>query len=215
MKKIPFIFVLLSLCIIFNSCLDTLYPFFTKNDVVYKSTLNGEWKYTSKKEKGSVYFEPIPKKRLEELAPGIREISDKGYLATWKDSTGKVINNQFVFLTMIGNDLYMDHYPAEMENVKPIDQVFKDHYVKKHMCYKLSMRNGEVFEMKRLERSFLDDLIEKKQIRIHYVELSSPENKRIITASTGELRQYILKYGSNPKAYNDSYSFTCTRVVNY
>ncbi|MGZ5191542.1 MAG: hypothetical protein ACXWCZ_11020 [Flavisolibacter sp.] len=215
MKKNPFILVFLSLSMIFNSCLDTLYPFFTKNDVVFKSTLTGEWKYASNREKGSVYFESIPKKRLEELAPGIREISNKGYLATWKDSTGKIIKNQFVFLTLIGDDLYMDHYPAEMENAIPIAQVFTEHYVKKHMCYKLSMRSGDVFEMKRLERSFLDDLIEKKQIRIHYVELPSPENKRIITASTAELRQYLLKYGANPKAYNDDYSYTCTRVINY
>src|SRR5688572_730036 len=148
MKKIPFILALLSLCIIFNSCLDTLYPFFTKNDVVFKPTLNGEWKYSGQEEKGSVYFESIPKKRLEELSPGIREISDKGYLATWKDSTGKIIKNQFVFLTTIGDDLYMDHYPAEMENVKPVAQVFKDHFLKMHTCYKLSLRSANVFEMK-------------------------------------------------------------------
>ncbi len=215
MKKFFLILATFFLLIFFNSCLTTLHPFFTGRDVVFNPTLIGEWRYVSKSEKGSVFFEAIPQVRLPELAPGIRNMADKGYLVTWKDSTGQPTSKYFVFLAMIGNSFYLDHYPAEMAFEKPVAKIFKEHYLKMHSCYKLNMHGKNILEMKLLEGSFLDDLIAKKQIRIHYEELGQQANRKIITASTEELQQYLLKYGDNPKAYSVEYSYTLTRIINY
>ncbi|HEY6503646.1 MAG TPA: hypothetical protein VIZ28_06685 [Chitinophagaceae bacterium] len=215
MKKSLLVLFGFLLLIIFNSCLSTLYPFFTEKDVVFNSAIIGEWRYTARSGKGSILFEAIPNAKLSELAPGIRKIAGKGYLATWIDSAGSVDSKYFVFLVRIGNSLYMDHYPAEMDYEKPVEDIFKQHHLKKHSCYRIDIRNNDGFEMKLLERSFLDDLIAKNQIRIHYEEKGVYDNKTIITAPTEELQAYVLKYGDNPKAYNTDYSYNCTRVINY
>jgi hypothetical protein len=201
--------------IIFNSCLSTLYPFFTEKDVVFNSTIIGEWQYVAKSGKGSILFEVIPDEKLSELGPGIRKIAGNGYLATWKDSTGKVDSKSFVFLAKIGKFLYMDNYPAEMDLEKPVANIFKQHQLKMHSCYRIDIRSRDGFEMKRLERSFLDNLIAKNQIRIHHEQIGGVENKIIVTASTEELQAYLLRYGDNPQAYNADYSYNCTRVINY
>lgn len=210
------ILTLFVLTILFSGCLYTLYPIFTEKDVVFNPEIIGEWQYIGKKGKGSILFEAIPNAKLSELAPGIRKIADNGYLATWKDSTGKADSKDFVFLTKIGRLLYMDHYPAELDLEKPVANIFKQHHLKMHKCYRIDLRNKDGFEMKRLERSFLDDLIKKNQIRIHYVQHSFLHNKIIIiSASTEELQAYLLKYADNPKAYNMDYSYTCNRIINY
>jgi hypothetical protein len=201
--------------IIFNSCLSTLYPFFTEKDVVFNSTIIGEWQYVTKSDKGSILFEVIPNEKLSELAPGIRKIAGNGYLATWKDSTGTVDSKSFVFLAKIGKFLYMDYYPAEMDLQKPVANVFTQHQLKMHSCYRIDLRSRNGFEMKRLDRSFLDKLIANNKIRIHHEQLGAIDNKIIITASTEELQAYLLMYGDNPQAYNANYSYNCTRVVNY
>lgn len=200
--------------IVFSGCLSTLYPFFTEKDLAYNPVIIGEWQYASKAEKGSILFQAIPKEKLSELAPGVRKIAAKGYLGTWKDSTGKLKSQYFVFLAKIGNYFYMDRYPTEMDSVNQVAAVFKQHYLKMHTCYRVDISNHNLFSMKRLERSFLDDLIKKNEIRMHYAE-TGDFNKTIITASTEELQAYLLKYGDNPKAYNTDYSYMCTRIIKY
>jgi hypothetical protein len=209
------ILLLITLMVSYNSCLTTLYPFFTEKDVTFNSELIGNWVYSRGTERGSISFETIPQGRLSELAPGIRKLSAKGYFVTWKDSTGRPTSKYFVFQAMIGNSFYIDHYPAEMDFEQSVAKVFKEHHIKMHSCYKLNIRGKNLFEMKLLERSFLDDLIERKQVRIRYKELGIPDYKKIITASTEELQQYLFKYGDNPKAYNAAFFYTCTRAINY
>ena len=198
-----------------SGCLTTLYPFFTEKDLVFNPDLVGLWSYKKPGEEGKVYFEKIPQSRLSELSPGIRKMADKGYLLTWKDSTDTETSKYFVFMAKIGGNFYLDYYPAEMEFEKPLADAFKEQQLKMHSCYRINFRNRDAFEMKMLEASFLDELIDKKRIRIRYEEIEVLEKKRIITASTDELQQYLVKYGDEPKAYNEALSFTCTRIINY
>ena len=207
--------MLFGLLVVLNSCLSTLYPFFTERDVVFNSTLIGKWTCVINGEKHNLTFEAIPGKRLHELGPGIRKLADKGYLLTWKDSLHEVYSSDFVFLARIGNNFYLDLYPAEMESERKFPAAFKEYYIKTHSCYRIDLQNPNQFKMKRLEASFLDDLIRKKQIRINYEETGPPENKRFITAPTKDLQKYLLKYGDHPNAYNTSLSFTCKRFINY
>jgi hypothetical protein len=207
--------MLFSFLFVLNSCLSTLYPFFTERDVIFNPILIGKWTCNINGEKHNLTFEAIPEKRLHELAPGIRKLAGRGYLLTWKDSLHKTYSSDFVFLAKIGNNFYLDLYPAEMDFEKLLPDAFKEYYIKMHSCYRIDLQNPNQFKMKRLEASFLDDLIRKKQIRIRYEETGPPEYKRFITAPTKDLQNYLVKYGDHPDAYNGSLSFTCHRFINY
>ena len=209
------VLLLFALTILFNGCLTTLYPFFTEKDVVFNPELIGDWAYSNKSEKGSILFETITQNKSIELSEGIRKMTGKGYLVTWKDSIGQPTSQYFVFLAKIGKHFYLDFYPADMDDERPVDRIFKGHKLKLHHCYKVNFHSKDRLEIKMFEESFLTDLIEKKQIRIHYEEKGSFDKKRIITASTDELQQYLLKYSNNPKAYSEVFSYNCKRIINY
>ena len=215
MKKRLLPLMFFGLLVVLNSCLSTLYPFFTERDVIFNPTLIGKWRCDINGEKHNLTFEAIPGKRLHEMAPGIRKLADRGYLLTWKDSRHEVYSIDFVFLARIGNNIYLDLYPAEIEFERILPGAFEDYYIKMHSCYRIDLQNPNQFKMKRLEASFLDDLIRKKQIRINYEETGPPEYKRFITAPTKDLQNYLLKYGDHPDAYNASLSFTCIRFTHY
>src|SRR5688500_12279301 len=205
MKKALLKLALFCLLVVLNSCLSTLYPFFTEHDVVFNPMLIGEWTYGTPGKKRNLSFETIPVERLHELAPGIRKLADRGYLLTWKDSLHKAYASDFVFLARIGNNFYLDLYPAEMEFETKLSGAVKAHNVKIHSCYRLDLQYRNQRKSKRLEASFRDELIRKKQIRMHYEETGPPEYKRFITASTRELQNYLVKYGDYPEAYNTTY----------
>ncbi len=214
MKRFYLIVCLIILTISFTGCLTTLYPFFTEKDVVFKPELIENWIYTRETKKGSIFkgsilFETINHTRTTELYPGIRQIADKGYLVTWKDSNGKSTSQEFVFLAKIGKYFYLDFYPAEMENQQEIDKVFKEQFTKLHSCYRIDISNLNSFTLKRFDGDFVNELIDKKQIRMSYEK----NGRRVITASTQELQEYLVKFSDNPKAYEEAYS--CTRTINY
>jgi hypothetical protein len=56
-------------------------------------------------------------------------------------------------------------------------------------------------EIGQLKEEYLKNLIHKKQIRIpHEVRY---DGSFLITASTEELQQYVMKYGNVPEAYEN------------
>lgn len=188
MKSFFYIAGLIILTICFTGCLTTLYPFFTEKDVVFKPELIGNWAYTKQAEKGAILFETINQTRSSELYTGIRKIADKGYLVTWKDSNDKPTSQKFVFLAKIGKYFYLDFYPAEMENKNDVDKIFKEQFTKLHSCYRIDLSNPNSFTLKRLNGDFVNELIDKKQIRMSYEKTG----KKIITATTGELQEYLV-----------------------
>jgi len=206
--------MLIGILFLLNSCLNTLYPFFFERDLVFNPSLLGEWSYTASDKTRRLSFQTIPENRLHELAPGIRKLADRGYLLNWMDTLNKPSSSDFAFLARIGNNLYLDLYPAEMEAERNVSKIFRQHLVKLHSCYRIELLDTDRISMKMLESSFLDELIQKKQIRIRYDELGPPEQNRIITAPTTELQNYLLKYGDNPKAYNTTFSYICNRIAN-
>jgi len=58
----------------------------------------------------------------------------------------------------------------------------------------------------RFADSYLRNLIDKKQIRIRHEQRL--DGSYVITASTDELQQYVLKYGEVNEAYEDNKTFT-------
>jgi hypothetical protein len=68
-----------------------------------------------------------------------------------------------------------------------------------HTSYRVEILNDGSFELSQLDESYVTKLIDEKKIRISH-ETDADDNT-VITASTQELQQYLLKYGDEPSAY--------------
>lgn len=212
MKKSFYILFISFLLLFLSGCLETLYPIFHKKDAIFNEKLLGYWKCLDKAKNISfMEFKKIPENRKPELSPGIREISDKGYLVSSIDSMKQITNQYFVFLAKIGKYYYLDYYDAEMPSQRNINKVFKNHYIKVHSSYRCDFKDNDHFEMKRFDKGFLDKLISDNKINIRH-EVVDGEN--LITASTDDLQKFIITYSDNAAAFGDNITY-CTRIIDY
>ena len=199
MKKIFIFFSFLFLLLFLSGCLTTLHPIFTEKDLVYKSELIGKWETKQNNDEGWAEISPLAKENSIELPGNVTSIKDKGYLVTYKNEVGKVTELYIAFLAKIGKHLYFDYYPVPTESEKNANEFYMQHFVKMHAPYRVDLQKNGSFELDRLEGSYLDKLIKEKKVRIHH-EINS-DGGIVITASTEELQQYILKYGDDPEAF--------------
>ena len=210
MKKTFYILFAFLLCIVLNGCLSTFFPIFHEKDAFFNSNLLGTWKYNEDKHDHFMEFRKIPEYRKKELTPTITKISDKGYLVTKMDSLENPTDQSFVFLVSVGKNNYLDFYPAELPSQKNINGFFKDHFIKIHTSYKIEFKDNDHFEMKRFDKSFLDDLISNNKINIRHEFI---EGNNVITANTDDLQKFIIQYSDNPKMFMTG--IKCERSVYY
>jgi len=207
MKKITLTTAFALLLIFLSSCLTTLHPIFTEKDVVYDSKLIGTWKMSEEgdkspsvlTEKGQAVITNLATEGSLELPGNISAIKQKGYFITYWDEKGKISEQYIAFLARIGKHLYFDYYPADKKEDRKLDEFFGAHFVKMHTSYRVEISKDGSFELSQLDGSYVKSLIDEKKIRINY-ETDTDDNT-IITASTKELQQYLLKYGDEPSAY--------------
>jgi hypothetical protein len=69
-----------------------------------------------------------------------------------------------------------------------------------HTSYRVEILNDGSFELSQLDGSYVNSLIDQKKIRINH-ETGADDNI-VITASTSELQQYLIKYSDEPEAYD-------------
>jgi len=197
MKKVSLLLAFTILAIFLSSCLQTLHPIFTLKDIVYESKLLGTWK-TGNPKKVAIITNLSADNTIE-LPEKISTIKQKGYLVSYQDEHGKTTEQYIAFLASIGNHLYFDYYPAEKKDNKIGDEFFTAHFVKMHTSYRVDISKDGGFELSQLDESYVTKLIDEKKIRISHEKDAT--GNIVITASTDELQQYIIKYGDEPGAY--------------
>jgi hypothetical protein len=199
MKKTMLLLLLTALIILLNGCLHTLHPIFTVKDIVYESKLLGTWKTkTNGKEAQQVEITNLGSETGVDLPGRISSIKQKGYLVSYKNSDGSVSARYIAFLARIGKHFYFDYYPAEKNTDLRPDEFYLQHCVKMHTSYHVDfIKDG--FQLSQLNADFINKLLDEKKIRIHYD--TDTDGNKIITASTEELQQYLIKYADEPKAY--------------
>ena len=180
-------------------------------DVVFDENLLGYWKCSGlDKEVRFMEFKKIPVERMPELTGDVRSISDKGYLLQRMDSLRQLIQEDFVFLAKIGENYYLDFYPAEMSFQKKVDQFYKAHITKVHKSYKYDLKDKNRIELSRFDKEFLDKLIASNKINIRHEVL---EGKNVITASTEDLQKFIIQYSKDPHFFSGT--IYCNRIIDY
>ena len=199
MKKIILTTAFAFLLIFLSSCLTTLHPIFTEKDLAYDPKLIGVWNTENEGKKGKVMISNLASEKSVELPGNISAIKQKGYFIIYQDENGKVSDQYIAFLARIGKHLYFDYYPAEKKEDRKLDEFFGVHFVRMHTSYRVEILKDGSFELSQLDGSYVKSLIDEKKIRISH-ETDADDNT-VITASTKELQQYLLKYGDEPSAY--------------
>ena len=199
MKKIILTTAFAFLLIFLSSCLTTLHPIFTEKDLAYDPKLIGVWNTENEGKKGKVTINNLATENSVELPGNISAIKQKGYFIIYQDENGKVSDQYIAFLARIGKHLYFDYFPADKKEDRKLDEFFGAHFVKMHTSYRVEILKDGGFELSQLDGSYVKSLIDEKKIRIRH-EIDADDNT-VITASTKELQQYLLKYGDEPSAY--------------
>ncbi len=199
MKKIALTTAFALLLIFLSSCLTTLHPIFTEKDLAYDPKLIGVWNTENEGKKGKVMISNLATENSVELPGNISSIKQQGYFIIYKDENGKTSDQYIAFLARIGKHLYFDYYPADKKEDRKLDEFFGVHFVRMHTSYRVEILKDGSFELSQLDGAFVESLINEKKIRISH-EADADDNT-VITASTKELQQYLLKYGDEPSAY--------------
>jgi hypothetical protein len=199
MKKIILTTAFAFLLIFLSSCLTTLHPIFTEKDLAYDPKLIGVWNTENEGKKGKVTINNLATENSVELPGNISAIKQKGYFIIYQDENGKVSDQYIAFLARIGKHLYFDYFPADKKEDRKLDEFFGAHFVRMHTSYRVEILKDGSFELSQLDGSYVKSLIDEKKIRISH-ETDADDNT-VITTSTKELQQYLLKYGDEPSAY--------------
>jgi DNA-binding MarR family transcriptional regulator len=199
MKNIIILTIFTFLLILISGCLKTLHPIFTEKDLAYNPGLLGNWKTESEGKTGRAIITNLAMEKSIDLPGNISSISQKGYLISYQDENGNTNSRYIVFLARIGKHLYFDYYPAENKGEEETDEFFKAHFIKMHTSYRVNISKDGSFELSQLDESYVTRLIDEKKIRISHEK--DADDNTVITASTEELQQYLIKYGDEPSAY--------------
>ena len=199
MKKASIILALAFLIIFLSGCLRTLHPIFTSKDIVYEPKLLGTWKTKNPGSSGFAIITNLSADNSIELPEKISAIKQKGYLVSYQDEDGKATEQYIAFLARIGKHLYFDYFPADKKDNKTIDEFFASHFVKMHTSYRVDISKDGSFELSQLDELYVTKLINEKKIRISHEK--DANGNIVITASTDELQQYIIKYSDEPGVY--------------
>lgn len=82
-----------------------------------------------------------------------------------------------------------------------------------HSAYSIRFLKNDEFELKQFDEKFMRELVENKKIRIRH-EIRD-DGTFVVTASTEELQQYIMKYSDVPEAYYSDNTSIYTRLLSH
>lgn len=194
-----FVAILLQGCVV-----KSLHPFFNDEDVVYRKELLNAWtdqdgnywtikpyKKTAKKGTKGNDKPPLPSYEMHYLHQGEKDVVMLGHLFE------------------LGNDLYFDFFPLtdnEEENLA----IFDLHLLPTHSIAKVSIIDDNEVLIKWFNEKWLVTLLEQNRIRIAHEEiedettLEKDDKYYVLTAPTGELQKFILKYGNDDQSFDDN-----------
>jgi hypothetical protein len=208
MKKIAVSAILFSVILCLVGCLTTLHPIFTGKDLVADARLIGDWEKA--KDKTRVIYRRPDTKEINNLSAALQAEASKIYMLDEKDGQGNIKSTSYAFMVKLGKYYYMDYYPASEKERQSADHFFAAHYTAMHAIFRIQFKNDHSFDIQRLDGGYLEKLIKNKQIRIKHEVME--DGDIFITAPTGELQQYLIKYSDVPEAYSSDNSDNYTKI---
>ncbi|MCF8368330.1 MAG: hypothetical protein K9G76_04750 [Bacteroidales bacterium] len=201
--------ILLSfLALLVTSCfVKSLHPFYLEKDVVYKSSLNGSWL-----DEDSVSWEIRPYVFSKGFLLG--DSTDNSYEFKMFEESGNVSRFN-VHLFTLNKVYYLDFAPIRNDED---DDMVDYHMVPTHSLARIEIVSEEEIIISWFNESWLQKLFEENRIKIAHEKIRTTDNisseQYVLTASTEELRKFIIKYGNEPEAFycDDTNDYICIKL---
>ncbi|MCZ6702869.1 MAG: hypothetical protein O6940_07485 [Ignavibacteria bacterium] len=194
--KKKLILICYSFLILVSSCIPSLHPLYTKKDLILDNTIVGTWISNESERDRSIWK---IKKYQDTEAAGTNDINpldlgDNLYRLEHIQLGETIVFD--LYLMKLDNYFYFDFYPNEVG----FDNDMKDmHLFPVHTFAKVNIKQDNII-IEQFDINFLEELIEQNKIKISHEK--SGQNI-ILTASTGELQKFVVKYASDEDAVFD------------
>lgn len=216
--------IYIAIAIIFSSCLTSLHPLVTSDRIISDDRVVGNWEHDGvsihieRFTRGEVYKQLVKTRmgaqnfRLDD--PVFNAQDSIMYAHRYAVSYKKDGVDYFMFgaVTKIGNSLYFDLLPIIAADPKHEDGTgfeYTNDYLPAFTMAKLEVGKNA------LNLHFLDGDFIKEQIRSGNMRIRHEKDELfetfVITASSGELRQFVEKYGNDSRLFSKENSVTLTR----
>jgi hypothetical protein len=174
--------------LLMSSCfIKSLYPFYTKDDIVFDPQIIGTWLDNDSdtwiiKQQNKFPVEP-----------------DNSYQVEITEN-GRGTGSYNVHLFRLNHQLYLDFYPSgQIGSNSFIDE----NLVLTHSLAKITY-NHDAIKIQWFNEIWLGKLLDENKIRIRHEKLESGDpdfTSYLLTASTEDLQKFIIKYGNDTLAF--------------
>jgi len=201
MKKIIIVIGIALVLIVQGCVVKSLHPFYHAKDLIFREELVNSW-VDSDGSKWSIRRSKFNAKMYEMhwLHNGERDVVFAAHLFK------------------LGDDLYLDFFPEE-DNQMPDDfAMFNLHLLPVHSVAKIHVLNENEVTIKWFNEKWMYALFEQNRIKISHEALAdhdvasgdskvknakNNEVQYILTASTDELQKFLVKYGNEDANFDD------------
>jgi hypothetical protein len=214
----------LALLISFSSCISSLHQLVTYDTVITDNRITGQWEQN---DNTAFTIEELLKSNLfkstsattvngKQQNSGFDSKEDsllysKSYVLNFTKSGYNY--TMITSLMRLNNELYADCLPASAVTSifgKPENVFVGTAYLPSHTFAKIIF-NGPSMKIKFLNGDFIKSQMTKGTMAVKY-EIDNLFNTSLITASSAELQQLILKYGNDERLYSPENTITLTKI---
>jgi hypothetical protein len=196
MKTKAIVLIVIMAAMMSGCLVKSLHSFYDESDVIYKPELTGKW-LDDDSSKWVISRFSFPKGLFK------GDSLDNSYLVEMYEDT--VRPSRFnVHLFKVDGILYLDFLPVKEDS----DKEFYDiHLVPAHSLARVSFDSNDRMSISWFNEEWLNKLFEENRVKISHEVIQSDETgygkQYVLTASTGELKKFIVKYGNDPNAFSD------------
>jgi len=209
-----------------SSCLTSLHNLVTYKSVVSDNRITGNWQYDDM----TIKIETVPTSSFLKKLTAAKVNGEEKKSAYDSKEDSLLYSRSYIIdftknnyryymaccLTRIGDDLYADMEPLTAEPVNKttesdIDNLFNGgSYTTTHSIAKLIFRGSEL-ELRILNGDFIKERLNNGTAAVRY-EKDDLFATTLITASSGELRQFLTKYGNDERLYSSKNTLTLKKI---
>ena len=183
-KRIVFLVILPVLCLL-ASCIGSLRPLYTDKDLVFDPKMVGDWQ-----DKEGVTW------KIQAYTDAQLTLNHKGYMVSYrdKDDSGRLVGN----LVKLNGLFFLDLYPVMPMEGK--NSFLVQNFLPVHTYFKVKVSDKEI-GLYSFASQKLYELLGENRIRLKHEDM---QDYKIITASTQEIQQFVIKYAAHDELFDYS-----------
>jgi hypothetical protein len=207
--------------ITFSSCITSLQPLVTSDKVITEKRIEGKWicEHSAMGKGQEFTIEPVPDSLINKALGSTEQHPNRKYDSiviskSYHISYKKDSNNSYMSASLIqlGNKLYMDLTPIGSGFGITVDEIYRHSTeiashpteganLPTYTIAKLQFNNSNTLELLFLDGDFIKKQVVAGKVRIKH-EFNKLYDMFLITASSRELQQFLIKYGNDERLYN-------------